>query len=500
MLDIAKLKTKLIESGTIQRAQMERAQEHSIEKGVPLCEALLALHLVGYGKLGECLSEICEIPYVRLQGQPLPPEVRGMLPDSLAVRWKTIPVDFNARENILTLAICDPDQTRKIEQCFRFLMQPYALGFVLVSQPELDKLFATHYGITHKSVSARPDPKAVRSDGKLVLKALHEKTDAAPADDASRDRAPATPATGSSPRKLSRYSPLAAMNRATAAEATPKTGEAASDIGRTLLKSVEMLVEARLGDQAARRTQTKDCVRYCRMMSVRMNLSPDRSDVLTLAAWLSALDNGREVARQLALPCDMDAILCDGEIRPDTAPERQIIALVKLYQDMRENDQTAARDINAVRARLRAHWSADPDLAVVLEAFLQALMDDEFLSDVHSPPTASEGGVKGSLTDMSFADMIQILCAGGKNMDIALSRNGEKALVCVRDGEVAHASLNEQAGKAAFYKIAQWCEGEFVARPQADLPIRTIHESLMGLLMGSTRLADESSARTEPPN
>lgn len=103
-------------------------------------------------------------------------------------------------------------------------------------------------------------------------------------------------------------------------------------------------------------------------------------------------------------------------------------------------------------------------------------------------------GFAGNLAEISFTDMIQIVCAGGKTVAIELSRGGDHGAVYVRNGEIVHARAGKIEGPAAFHELMLWKEGTFHSRQTADIPERTISQSLMGMLMEGARLADEGQA------
>jgi DNA-binding response OmpR family regulator len=113
-------------------------------------------------------------------------------------------------------------------------------------------------------------------------------------------------------------------------------------------------------------------------------------------------------------------------------------------------------------------------------------------------PARAEAGYRdgftGNLAEISFTDMIQIVCAGGKTVAIELTRGHEHGTVHVKEGEVMSAKVGALAGPSAFHALMKWREGTFRSRQTADTPERTIHESLIGMLMEGARLADEDES------
>jgi len=113
-----------------------------------------------------------------------------------------------------------------------------------------------------------------------------------------------------------------------------------------------------------------------------------------------------------------------------------------------------------------------------------------------APAAQAEAGVTGNLRDMAFADLIQIIAAGGRSMAITITNGERKGEVCMKSGEVIHAVSGSIAGEQAFYEFMRWKEGVFVARVCSDFPPATIQNSVMSLLMEGARLADESADLT----
>ena len=105
----------------------------------------------------------------------------------------------------------------------------------------------------------------------------------------------------------------------------------------------------------------------------------------------------------------------------------------------------------------------------------------------------SKAGISGSLVDMSFTDMIQVLCAGGKSAEIQLVQEDLKASVYLQDGNIVHCDLGGKTGPDAFYELMRWQAGDFTTKQCAEFPEATIASSPMALLMEGARLADEMS-------
>ena len=106
-------------------------------------------------------------------------------------------------------------------------------------------------------------------------------------------------------------------------------------------------------------------------------------------------------------------------------------------------------------------------------------------------------GVNGKLEDMNFTDMIQILSAGAKNMEVHLSSHGEEGRVFLKNGNVIHAAAGSLQGEEAFYQLMKWREGSFTTQPCTVFPETTIQASTTSLLMEGARLSDEAGETKE---
>jgi CheY-like chemotaxis protein len=115
---------------------------------------------------------------------------------------------------------------------------------------------------------------------------------------------------------------------------------------------------------------------------------------------------------------------------------------------------------------------------------------------VDRPESTAQEGVSGSLRDMGFSDMIQILCAGGKSMRISFVRGEDGGEVCIENGDIVYACAGEIQGEDAFYDLMRWREGDFTASECGSFDERNVQAPLMSLLMEGARLADEQ-AETE---
>lgn len=102
-------------------------------------------------------------------------------------------------------------------------------------------------------------------------------------------------------------------------------------------------------------------------------------------------------------------------------------------------------------------------------------------------------GVSGSLKEMSFPDILQILSAGQKSGLLTLKFSDAKGEIFLEKGQVIQARYNHLSGEKAFYALLPRIDGHFDLDPNAKLPAREIHMSTEGLILEATRRFDEAN-------
>lgn len=106
--------------------------------------------------------------------------------------------------------------------------------------------------------------------------------------------------------------------------------------------------------------------------------------------------------------------------------------------------------------------------------------------------------MKGRLQDMAVADLIQHNCQDRKTARVQLKNGREKGELFFKNGNVVHASVDDQTGEEAVYQLMNWEEGTFELIPEVDPPTVTITRNWTSLLLEAARLADEGSQDTKP--
>lgn len=133
---------------------------------------------------------------------------------------------------------------------------------------------------------------------------------------------------------------------------------------------------------------------------------------------------------------------------------------------------------------------ANDFLATPVDLELLYLKVDRLLSAPVNPAT-TQNGVTGSLADMSFSDIVQILSAGSRSMRISVTAGSNTGSVVIKEGNVIHCKVGDVTGEAAFYALMRWHEGDFAMSECKQFPEPTIQSSTMSLLMEGARREDE---------
>jgi len=432
-----------------------------------------------HAERGRRLSEIHSLPYVPLLADLPPYEARKLISFECATKWRVMPVSYDVDRNVLTVAVSDADQVEMLRRVYRFFMQSHRLEFCIASQSEIAGAFVKHFGgMVGKSrrwvlrpVMSGTARKETETERKAALRASMLQDERRSARDEERNAAQ---------------------------EGYPSTG-----MGRALVGTVAFFVTKELAGEADLLDQIRSRVRYCQLLGVRMDLTGKQMDGLALGAWLSVFDDIPAVLAELDTPYALGEILSRTRLGSrEERVEKRILSLVTAYEDIKATDPAAGRDVTMTRSLLQKQWRPSTDGDRMLETFLQILMDEEFVTRLDpaagSDSAASrdgngdrERGIKGSLEDMSFTDLIQILSAGGKNMEVTLSNGKDSGHVCLEGGEVVHADLGEQEGEEAFYGLMRWEAGEFHARRLDGSAKAGMRMPVMSLLMEGARRCDE---------
>ncbi|HZP63765.1 MAG TPA: response regulator [Terriglobales bacterium] len=106
--------------------------------------------------------------------------------------------------------------------------------------------------------------------------------------------------------------------------------------------------------------------------------------------------------------------------------------------------------------------------------------------------SASDGVLRGSLSQMNVIDLVQSLEMGRKSCGLTFTNKDETCEVYFREGQVTHAQYGALTGDQAVFKVLRWTDGNFQLNFEGKTNKQTTTLNTQGLLMEGLRLLDES--------
>jgi CheY-like chemotaxis protein len=106
--------------------------------------------------------------------------------------------------------------------------------------------------------------------------------------------------------------------------------------------------------------------------------------------------------------------------------------------------------------------------------------------------TASDGVLRGSLSQMNVIDLVQSLEMGRKSCQLTMTNGKDKCEMYFTQGQVKHAAYGSISGNEAVFKVLRWTDGNFQINFEGKTTQETTTLNTQGLLMEGLRLLDES--------
>jgi CheY-like chemotaxis protein len=105
---------------------------------------------------------------------------------------------------------------------------------------------------------------------------------------------------------------------------------------------------------------------------------------------------------------------------------------------------------------------------------------------------ATDGVLRGSLSQMNVIDLVQSLEMGRKSCALTLTKDHDKCELYFAEGQVVHAAYGSLTGNAAVFKVLRWDGGNFQINFEGKTTQQTTTLNTQGLLMEGLRMLDES--------
>ena len=95
----------------------------------------------------------------------------------------------------------------------------------------------------------------------------------------------------------------------------------------------------------------------------------------------------------------------------------------------------------------------------------------------------SQGGIQGNMRDTPIADIIQLVCGGGKSGVFVVEQESHRARIHLKDGRIVHAvSSGGHEGMEALLEVAFWLDGSYRFEESAQDTPSTITKSTPAVL------------------
>jgi DNA-binding response OmpR family regulator len=208
--------------------------------------------------------------------------------------------------------------------------------------------------------------------------------------------------------------------------------------------------------------------------SMAKSLSKDKDKYEVIIA-----NNGREAILQLEKN-KIDLVITDIRM-PDINGLDLLVKIKKDYADTKVIIMTA-------------YGSADVQKEANQRGSLYYVEKPFEISDIRKiiiDLIGKKKGFQGKVFGLQLTDVIQMNCLSRLTAALIITRDGEKGIIYVNEGEVIHAECGEKKGTDAFYKILSWQEGEFVSNIGFIPPVQTIYQNWEHLLVEAMRRNDD---------
>ncbi len=146
----------LIKMGRLTREQVHKALAVQVEqqkvKGVrtPIGQILVDLGLISDKDRNIALAAQSGLEIYDLEGRDIPKDVIDKITPQMAVSYKVIPVEFDAKSKTLKVAVSSPENFRAVDDLRTFLGMNVVATIADVDQ--INKVLAKHYGAKQESL------------------------------------------------------------------------------------------------------------------------------------------------------------------------------------------------------------------------------------------------------------------------------------------------------------------------------------------------------------
>ena len=401
MMDTSILKSRLIESGRLSEEAITRAEDYALTTGMALDEAIIFLKMMNYSSMGKCLADIFQKPYLPLLGHAPPDIARSKVSQKTAESLFVFPLNYDAKSNALTLAVCDPADPDLMKKLQKSVSSSVVMDITVASKSEISMAIDVYY----KGRPYIPAPELHVPQGFTIVSADKKSRDTLDLDEESksgsrilllepdleRSRALITilrregfpnviwsaslkdaiktvkeepvdmivangrsfKPQGNWIREISRDAPTRFISCYNLRGMLLGQEYPYVQMSDALISLISFIVRESLKSNEEALADIVTTARFCKLLAMRMGLPAVQVDGAVLAAWLSAPGVGKLIYEHMSSPYPLSEIFeTKGGAPHFTRIETLILALVKKYQALKKNAPEIAGDIDKVRKEL----------------------------------------------------------------------------------------------------------------------------------------------------
>jgi len=432
MLDFSDLKELLITNGQLTEKELIQAEDYAQTRNISLNRSLVFLQLIDFESLGRAIGSITGRAYCPLVKTAPPEDAKIKVPLKFVEKWGVFPVAYDSGMQRLTLACAEPDCSGFLPELQAVFPPPLKLEFTVASEAEIEEATDIHYkGKSHYlperlslpedfSILERDPGTAIESkpgqkmkNGRLLL--VEPRTKSAEAlkmllasegfSDVAWIRSPEElqgilkteeihrvllngetfPEQEDRLKEMKGSGNLPPMSYY---ELVPSfTGQIYpyAQMAEAFVGLAAELTKLTVGSDQERVKEILTKVRYCKLLSLKLELTPAQADATVLAAWLTSTETGKKLAGQVATPYQLQDIMNFSEdSRKPMRVEAAVLRLVETYLSIRKKHSGIADNPDMFRKLVVSQFS-DTRLETYVEIFIKFLKDEEFLKELDRP-------------------------------------------------------------------------------------------------------------------
>lgn len=140
-----KIEEVLLRQNLVSAEHLQEAKAEQQKSGDSLGRVLLRKNYIREEDLARAMAEQLHIPFIRFGKFLIAKEVIDKVPAKLAVHYKMVPIKY--ADTTLTVAICDPQDVRLLDDIRVALKSKYRIEAVLATETEILNAIKKYYGL-----------------------------------------------------------------------------------------------------------------------------------------------------------------------------------------------------------------------------------------------------------------------------------------------------------------------------------------------------------------